>query len=350
MNAARFVIESPFQLLMANEARKQMDLQDSVELVVLWPTGQSSIQSITDVLDAERWPTIVDGGPRSARHMLTRSKLIRELGSRPLDQLFIGDYLSPFMRHLCVKQPSGSAWLIDDGRGTVNTWRLRTLPNSEHPRPDTRTLRRRVELAALRLDYSDPEILRYFTIFDLESSRSEQVEHNTLSWLRDRMPDTEPDGSILFLGSAFAERGMMSEDRYVSLLSQISNASPAVRYRPHRDEGSAKLQRLRDEAGVEVVDAGGTIELALTQSPSLPSKIMSFFSSAAVTLQKLLGDRIVVGSYALAPSDFTEGWFATGDGLPTLLDQTKGQILVEAIPGRDQSDVERYIGPGHQGG
>ncbi len=233
-------------------------------------------------------------------------------------------------------------WLLDDGRGTVNTWLLRTDPEAEHSRPDTRTLQKRAQTALLGLTSAPPKVLRYFTIFDLETTETELVQRNKLSWLRGQLPAVSTDSSVLFLGAPFSERGMMDEDHYVSLISSISVKYPSIRYRPHRDESPAKLARLELQGGAQIESSGGTVELSLITGTALPSKIMSFFSSATITLHQLVGDKTEVGCFALASSDFVEGWFETGDGLPTIINQTDGSIAIETVPGRPASDLDPY--------
>ena len=45
---------------------------------------------------------------------------------------------------------------------------------------------------------------------------------------------------------------------------------------------------------------------------------------------------------ALAEDDFVPGWFATGDGVPALLEQTHGTLRVEVVPGRSSAGLARY--------
>lgn len=339
---ARFIVESPLQLLMAIEAREQFDLGDDCELVVLWTSTPSSIQSIQDVLDASPWANVIDGGTRSTQAMPSRSRLIRQLGKNPRELLLVGDYLSPFMRHSLNCQPEGTGWLLDDGIGTVHTWERRNHDSPARRRLDTTTLSRSALLRLLRLNYRAPKTLGYFTFFDLDSSDTDFVRRNELGWLRSQLPTAATDGSVLLLGAPFVERSRMTQSQYFALLNAISSQSDAVQYRPHRDESPDKLKLIQDRFGIEVVSGHGTIELALTGADSLPSKIMSFFSSATITLQLLVGDLVQVGSYALEPSDFIPGWFATGDGLPILLDQTDHKITIEPIPGRSEESISRY--------
>lgn len=340
---ARFIVESPLQLLMAIEAREQFELGDDCELVVLWTSAEASIQSIQDVLDASPWENVIDGGPRSLRNMPSRAKLIRDLGDNPCELLFVGDYFSPFMRHSLNLQPDGSGWLLDDGRGTFQAWELRSCPTAIDRRPDTTSWSRQLALRALRLKFQEPASLNYFTFFDLVPKPTDQTKRNELGWLRSRLPTSTTDGSVLLLGAPFVERSHATSEQYSLLLESIAASSTSVKYRPHRDEDPEKLRVLAERFGIEVVSGSGTIELALTQSDTLPSKIMSFFSSATLTLQLLVGDIVQVGSYALEDSDFVPGWFAIGDGLPVLLEQTDHKIVVEPIPGRSQESISRYL-------
>ncbi|MCP5028174.1 MAG: hypothetical protein GY929_18000 [Actinomycetia bacterium] len=338
----RFVVESPFQLLMATEARAQLGAGWDHELVLLWPSAERARRTIEDVLDDSEWSTVVDGGVRSTVGHPGRARLIRSLAREPADHLFIGDYLSPYMRHLALSQRSGVVHLLDDGRGTINTLRLRSDPTGAHPRPDSRRLSKRALIRLLGLRNGRVPALDYFTIFDLDPLAPDTVTPNGLFELKSQVAEAEVVDEHLFLGSAFAERGMMTEDRYVNLLTAImaSSAHPLA-YRPHRDEALGKLARL-EAASIEVVSGSATVELALARSGRLPAAVSSFFSSASFTLWRLFGDRIDVGSYALTADDFVPGWFATGDGLPALLEQTHGALRVSAVPGRSAEGLERY--------
>ncbi|MCP3913180.1 MAG: hypothetical protein GY713_19795 [Actinomycetia bacterium] len=338
----RYVVQSPLQVLMALEARDQQGRGHDHQLVVLWPAAKTSWSSIGDVLDESDWTEVVDGGPAGLRGQVFRTRLVRRLARRPADHLFIGDYLSPYMRHLALAQPQGTVHLIDDGRGTVNTHLLRTNPKAPQPRADTRRWSRRVVLWLLQLRNDRVPALDYFTIFDLDVSPPDTITPNELKRLRSAVSTIEVVDEHLFLGSSFSERGMMAEDHYLALVRAVAEGSTLpLRYRPHRDENRTKLAVISG-FGIEVCDPSATVELALVQSGRLPAQVSSFFSSASYTLWRLFGDRIDVGSYALEASDFIPGWFTTGNGLPTLQEQTKGALRVEPIPGRqlDPSVIE----------
>ncbi|MEZ5343607.1 MAG: hypothetical protein R2706_19880 [Acidimicrobiales bacterium] len=294
------------------------------------------------MLDVAPWANLVDGGPRNKVAVVRRSRLVHRLASEPSDQLFIGDYRSPFMQHLALRQPHDYVWLLDDGLGTIETWRRRTDPQAAVTRAAPSWLRQVLSAKLLRLESGDVERLRYFTFFNLTPSETELVTVNRLAWLRGRLPAGPPDERTLFLGSPFVEIGKMTEDHYVSLLASVAAQRGAIDYRPHRRENPHKLARLAQIDHLTVVDASGTIELVLTQQPTLPKQVLSFASSATYSIYKLVGDRVRVGTYALEPTDFLDDWFATGDGVPALLEQSGGKIALEAMPGRPSDYLSRY--------
>lgn len=339
---ARFVIESPFQLMMAEEARQQLGIHDA-ELVVLWPSGRDSIESIKDVLGTMSWSRVIDGGRRTRTGHLGRARLVRQLGRRPQERLFIGDYLSPYMRHLAMTQPLGSVHLLDDGRGTIAVHRARVGGTTQRPPRFAAGWRRRAALRLLRIRSGDVPALDYFTIFDLSTSPPDSVTPNHLDHLKSRVETSRVVDQHLILGAPFCERGMMLEDRYLAILEAISASENAGgTYRPHRDESPAKVERIRS-FGMTVASSGSTVESELISAHEVPARVTTFFSTASFTLWKLFGDVIDVGSYALEEDDFAPGWFATGDGLPDLLDQTGGALRVEPIPGRDPSYIVSYL-------
>lgn len=336
-SSARFVVESPFQALMAIEAKTQFGLDDAAcELVILRPSETAAVEMLDSVIARSSWGRICDTGPRTAARQPARARAIRRLSRRKFDETFIGDYRSPLMRHV-INSADGPAHLLDDGR---STFKIVDLRRSRGEARESRS--RRLIESALRLDRRHPAGVDFFTIFQLAVPDGDTVTVNRLAGLRSLVSSQPRRDEHLLLGAPFVELGAMSADRYVDIVVGIARSSSRhVVMRPHRREDPEKLQQIR-ALGVDVVASGGPVEIDLLSEDSLPTRVSSFFSTASYTLWKLLGHQVSVDTFALERSDFITDFLSVNDGVPDLVEQSSGAIRVFPLPGRAASSVAYY--------
>lgn len=332
----RFVVESPFQLLMAVEAASHHQIEaPSRQLVVLWPgepTNRSQIQKLLTEFD---WASIVEAPARRPSAHVARSRFVRRLAQDGgIEALFIGDHESPLMRHLANRGDHGELHLLDDGLRTVAVHEARSTGRRTDARSASERAVRGLSAAALRLDVRPPGPLDYFTVFDLDPTGADTVTRNEMARLRSRVEDAPVDPDLtLFLGGPAPEHGWMSEDTYIDAVRSVrDDRAGRLLYAPHRRESRDKLARLQRELSVMITDAPGPIEWEITRFTSRPGAVVSHLSSALITLPLVTGADVEVISLSFPDRLLAPKWRPVADRAHQVLTtQSRGRVTVQEV-------------------
>ena len=330
---ARFVIESPFQLLMALEAADHHGIEaHRRQLIVLWPGETANRHQIAELVSDRHWGCIIEVPTRRASSHLARSRAVRQLaGTVRFDHLFIGDHESPLMRHLANRGRHEALHLLDDGLRTVVVHRQRATGDAPDGRTPAERLARRALARLLRLDVAQPGLLDYFTVFDVDPTGHDTITRNELVRLRSRMPPTAVNPEhCLFLGGPEPELGGMTENAYVEAMRRIRDQlGNAITYSPHRRESPTKLARLEDELSLTVRPARFPIEWELADIAPLPGVVASFLSTALITIPLVVGADVDLISFRLPDDLLIERRRpAVAQAHRTLTSQSRGRITL----------------------
>ena len=306
------MVESPLQLLMAEEAADHFAVApEDRELVILWPGEPLSRRQIGRLADLGDWGSRREAPPRGWSTHLSRSRFVRRLArDGHVEHLFIGDHDSPLMRHLANASDVDRVHVLDDGLCTVTVHQHRSQGDALTVRSDLVQRGRDVISAGLRLKTQDPEVVDYFTVFDLAPVGADTVTANDMPRLRRRVAGAPVDPDFaLFLGGAEPEIGAMAEDDFVAVLKAVQeDVGRPLLYAPHRRERATKLARLERELPVWVTDAAGPIEYEIAELDTAPGVIASFFSTALITLPRIMPSDVEVRSYRIPEHLLTKPW------------------------------------------
>ena len=118
--------------------------------------------------------------------------------------------------------------------------------------------------------------------------------------LRKSDNSTVDNSTVIFLGNPFVQKAYVSEKYYLEALTAIHanylRQGIHMRYKPHRSEDVATLQKLTS-AGIDVVSDAWPIELYLLRLEKFPIHIASFVTSALATISTLFGEQLSLVSY-----------------------------------------------------
>lgn len=142
----------------------------------------------------------------------------------------------------------------------------------------------------------------FFSCYDLKVAEGENVLRHAFEYLRKsamRLPRDEY--VIYFIGSSLSEVGVVSEDYYVNSLKVIARkfAPKKVIYIAHRADSIEKLERIRNDLGIEVKLYNIPFELQLAMFGPIPACIASFYSSVLINCTEMFQSTLKVTSYRI---------------------------------------------------
>lgn len=208
----------------------------------------------------------------------------------------IGDGFSgQFRAAVAVLRPARVV-LLDDGNNTfaLADALLERVPFRRPRRSEGRAARMLGDLAAHRLRaLGERNAIAVYTVFDLGGERVSALTaqgirsaRHAFTWTRNSADPLELPCDRVLLGSALPTDGHVTVPDYLRWVSQQAQTAPLV-YLPHRRELSDVLAAVRNMAGVEVLETGLPVELALA-GIRRPIELVSLRTSASTTLELLL--------------------------------------------------------------
>jgi ABC-type molybdate transport system ATPase subunit len=121
-----------------------------------------------------------------------------------------------------------------------------------------------------------------------------KVLKHSFSYLKStRLKECKHVNTIYLLGQNIAEVHWITKEKYLKYLEKISERFKGkIIYKPHRSEEVTKEYELLigDDFVIEKEISQGPIEMALLEKKIYPKIIISFFSSALFSLEKIFTD------------------------------------------------------------
>ncbi len=331
-----FVIDTPHQLLNAIEAVHSLQLTTN-HLLVIRPTNLYN-DRFMPLINTCDWVTVsfpspfiyprprVDQilGPIVSRWYyrylhFQRMHAMAKLAARfqHIDKLFLGHYFAeekPFMRHIANTIKYNSLYLLDDGTDTIFiNDRRHNIDASDRKAPiktgASWTFVRKIIEMHLRTKYwnwylAEAPCVTFFTIYDLDVRKGDQLIRNNYSYLRNVAPlrHTEMPDTVIFLGQCIAE-GYFEMEAHFAFLSKIRKyfAKYKFIYVAHPRESASCITRIREQLQCELWPSFSVIEYDLIVQGVKPKVVAGFVSSALITLAYLMEPDVEIVCFHIAP-------------------------------------------------
>lgn len=149
--------------------------------------------------------------------------------------------------------------------------------------------------------FSNSYKIDIYSIFMFNTPETQKRYVNNFKSLRTQMSKKKYQFSdrIYFLGGKLNEAGYMSESEYIFLLGNIFKSFPneKIVYVGHRGENQGKLKKITEMYNIEVILPEYPIELICLYETEIPKKVVSFFSTALMSLSIIFENEIEVISY-----------------------------------------------------
>jgi len=267
-----FIVESPLQLLGALEAIFLLKPQDYL-LIVRYSEQRNNRQLskiIQDLnVDTKYVKYVYFDSHLNIRnsYKILKFMLWMAIKGRYVEKIYLGDYnsrvLTLIRKYILNKN---KIYYLDDGVATLT----------------------------VQKNFREDNYYDLFTMYDILPLKSQEITKHNFLYLKQclKIDFLERESIVLLLGNKFYEEGIISKEYFFQSLEQLLAHYPNknIRYVAHRGEEIGKLEYLEQYYGFDVVQYDYPIELYGFYEKKIPSDIVSFLSTALLTMKMIYVD------------------------------------------------------------
>jgi len=281
-----YIIESAFQLFGALEAIDYYKVSE-YRLVIRLSNKENETQLIKMIDDLEvdkAKITFITGykyGTLLKKILEFKFLMWLFFNKNKYTVFLLGDYHSGYLsllRRVCLKDKK--VIYLDDGSSTIRA------NNS----------------------FTEDKFFDWFTIYDLKKLPKQIIVQHDFPYLRSKIQKSvlSRNNTTIILGDKFYEAGLLTRDNSNKIMQQLMHKliGEKVIYMAHRGESVEKLDYLRERYKISVIKNDFPIELYGFYTKELPKQVVSFFSTALFSLQKIYPE-IEVKLYRIDTTMFT---------------------------------------------
>lgn len=292
------LVESPVQLLHVLEWTHARQTAEDTRIIVLPPTDRISrdqLRAMGEFAEEEGIP-VEWYDPRSSAWAGVRTLATLRPSLVASARLVVGDPFSGLIHTMLPVVRARDIVVIDDGTATmefVNQLAAGVpLTRWDAPPAGRRAMLRRPLVEHARGFFTPGRGRRVdlFTVMPVAQLPGLEVETHCYDWTRRRFgPPRILPGTDL-VGTSLVESGVVEAEAYLDGVTELA-ATPGAsgRYFAHRREDPAKLRRLAQRSGLEIVRPTVPLEIELRRGP-VGRRVVSFPSSVGYTLPLVLAE------------------------------------------------------------
>lgn len=298
-----YIARSPLQLLNAIEAKDYFNTKNNV-LVLYYGVRNKNSEQMDLLVDSGEWDEIIvyeHDLISSFNKMLTQVQLVRRLREYACEYLFSGEF-GTLNLLIIANVKHEEHYLIDDGITTLHLYKI-SNPNINRDY----TLKRKLKIlryALFGLKVNMQKSTNFFTIYDLAPYLDKKVIQNNYSALKAKyLKDLKQDDKLYFLGQHLVQRKLMDNSTYVNYIKKIIQYYDAtIVYIPHRTETISEELKLLFNDKFILQPSTGPVETRFLLAHIYPKHIVSFYTSALHTLNRIF-DETQIDSIYITPDD-----------------------------------------------
>lgn len=303
-----YVIESPFQLLCAVEAKAAMGKGSLSTLVVKYSRNKNNNNQIENMLKLFSFDKIY----RVHSYVfLTFSDFILGLLiffwmkiGKEFRNIFIGEPRSLIMTCFVQNLRNHKSFFMDDGNITPyiqnRIWGGHTLKDLVIESAKISKFRN-LYLTCLGINRSFVSLPNWFTCFDITPMSTQLVVKNSFSFCKETLlvNATRLENVVYYIGGNLSESGILSLDEEINhinkLLAFYKEQDKQVVYCAHRRESQQKLSLLSSFAGISSIrHAQYPLEIDFGLKSENIVNVASFMSTALFTLVRIYDTKSAV--------------------------------------------------------
>lgn len=282
-----FLVRSPLQIINAIEAKEHFKLNNTL-LVMMFNKSHTNTKQMKDTMKLSSWDEVIVYEPnRKKSALLEQVKLIKKLKKDKYGYLFSGDF-GTINKALIANLEVGKIYLVDDGTAAI-------IIHEKLYKKKKEAISKKLKLvrySLFGLKYRIKQRVNFFTCFNLEKLGEEEIVINRYSHLQTHyLQRLEKDDKTYLLGQNLTEANYMDDKTYVSYIKKvIERYDGDIIYMPHRAEIISDDLKALENDNFVFRENKGPIELMFIEKGIYPFRIISFFSSALFTLDRIFPD------------------------------------------------------------
>lgn len=332
-----FVVESPIQVLNAEEAKHYFNLRNNLLIIILgrgfradsfkkvvrecnWDSVQFIMLRENRINDRSGvWGQVMYQMQRIrwiVRQYNNKKRFDRLAGSLSnVQNLILGNYGETRKPHLChfaniLKHDQ--LYLVDDGTDVlfVNEERTRQTESTElsgqlrNGSSRWQILKRDVLEAFVDWNNTGAKNVTFFTAYDLKVRPGDRLVKHDYPHLRKRLADSAQSDKILFLGQTMIEDDYLEREIYFDYLRKVQSFfdGEELVYVPHMRESADTVKYVKENLGLRIERPDLPIECHLALSGLRPRALASFCCGALANCSVIFGQHLKIIAFYLSPS------------------------------------------------
>lgn len=291
-----FIVESPFQLISAIEAKSNFCISDSL-LVIRYSLDKKNNIQLKKLVGLVKWKAVIEVESTFSifDSNIKLLYLLLKLKSCDYDHVFIGEYRSWVHRSFFCNLESSGYYLLDDGAASLSIFKEYVIGDKifEYGAKFDALLLFlcKVKKIETHCDVS----FKFFSSFDIPI---EYAVKNNFQFIKEKMMNPNIlDNTTYFFGAPLAELGILSIETEMSLIKSISDSymekNRSFIYISHRRESDKKLNKIKSVLDIEIFEFEFPAEIELVFRNEKPESIASFYSTVLQTLPAIYSFKAV---------------------------------------------------------
>ncbi len=286
-----FIVASPLQFINAIEAKNHFQTNNNI-LVLIYNKleNENDANQQLNLLVEKDWDQIIHYNLENIykyTRVFYQVNLIKYFKKYNFSYIFSGEFGS-MNQIILANLTTDQIYLLDDGTATIFTYQ-KLLDTNYFSKLSFYKKLKLLRYKFFNLEYNIKQNINFFTIYNIKSLNNIKVKKHDFNYLKSNIiKNVKSTKNIYFLGQNLAENSYMTEDSYLKYIKKtIKYFDHNIIYIPHRSETiTEKYNSLISEKFI-IQKSNAPIETTLINKKISPIIIISFFSSALFTLEKI---------------------------------------------------------------
>lgn len=306
-----FFISAVHHLLNIFELLFELELKKSdSNLVCFFNRNSKEYEILMEVIDTQEWKDIKfldlwdfhkQGYFNSVKRIFKFKNEIKKLHFQFGHQKIIASsqFGTDYVYHILNELSADEYIVIDEGNALVRFNNYRNIRLNGSGLLDRKSISFKAKTILFGLNLGEPDRLTMFSKHTLEENSRDKYIMNDFSKIKQQYSNIKKTDEVYLLGVPFCELGILTSQDYIQLLNSISKKYEKKKliYYMHRNEKEKSSEFLKAAMNIEINTTTIPIELFFLQKGVIPNVIISFYSSALINLQHLLGSKTSIIAY-----------------------------------------------------
>lgn len=294
-NSSLYIVESPFQILCALEARKFFQLFDERSILVIkFSNNSKSNAQMTNLAKRFEFEKVIVLPFRFAISLNDSILLILlaiwKANKTSFKYLFCGEVKNTIARIAATNLTYEKCYFLDDGISTQEIQRRLMLGINIGSKNYSNGVISKLNVLLGKLfmfSIGNEVIINWFTCFEIDKLPEQRVVKHNFGVIKDYLRESRRQGDIFFIGGPISEDGKIEQFNEIESIRKAINFLQIrgnVTYCVHRRESNEKIAKIKELTNIAFRHSEFPLEIDLLMTGENQFAIASFFSTALHTL------------------------------------------------------------------